>query len=208
MNPLGEFAELLDGRRELLDRQRERVRRFGEPSLRGAELHQQRDQTLLRAIVKVSFEPLSRIVGGRQDAGARLPHLCLVPLAVGDIGAADQEDGAALDPGQGRTRPCDLELGSVPLHPLPLVLGRCLAPDRRLDAITRGGPFAVWHVPVPEQHAACLVRLVPERALEGLIRRVGTHAPVVVDQADQTGRVVRDCVQELAFALELVDPLP
>ena len=179
-----------------------------EPALRGAELHQQRDQALLRAVVEIALEPPASVVGRREDARPRSPHLGLVPLPVGDVGAADEVDGAARDSRQRRARPGDLELGAVPLQPLALVLGGRLSADRRLDAVPRGGALAVRHVPLPEERAARLVGLVAERALERLVRRVRPNAAFVVDEADQARRVVRDRVQQVALALELVDALP
>src|SRR5262245_29567378 len=108
MDALGELAQLLDRRRELADRFPERRIRVVPAALRVAKLQQERDQPLLCAVVQVALEATPRVVGGGDDARARTADLGLVSLAVGDVGAGDQEDGTALDLRQRRAGPGDV----------------------------------------------------------------------------------------------------
>ena len=207
MDALRERAKLLHRLGELLDRQFQRLRLIDEPTLRSAQLQEQREQPLLRAVVEVALETASRVVGRSDDPGTRPANLGLVTLALRHVRAADQVDRAARDLGQRRARPDDIDLGAVALEPPPLALARGARADRREDAVTGAAALAVRDVLLPEQLAAGLVRRVAEHLLECAVRGERPHPAVAVDEADQARRVVRDRIQELALALELRDAL-
>ena len=72
MDALRQLAQLLDRGRELVDgAARSASSRLDEPALRAAQLEQERDQALLRAVVEVALEPPPRVVGGGDDARSR-----------------------------------------------------------------------------------------------------------------------------------------
>ena len=127
-------------------------------ALRAAQPQQQRDQPLLRAVVEIPLDPPARVVGRGDDPRPRAPHLRLVALAVGDVGAGDQPHRAALDLRQRGARPGDVDLAAVALHPPALGLGGRAGADRREDAVAGLGPLAVGDVALPEEDAARLVR--------------------------------------------------
>ena len=75
------------------------------PAPREPKREQQRHQPLLRAVVQIALEPTARVVGRRDDPCARRPHLLLLALALGDVGARDEEERTALDHRQRGARP-------------------------------------------------------------------------------------------------------
>jgi hypothetical protein len=97
MNALGELAQLAHGGGELLDSGVHDDGRLEPAALGTAELQEQGDQPLLRAVVQVALEAPARVVGRGDDAGARAPHLFLVALALGDVRPGDKEDRPARD---------------------------------------------------------------------------------------------------------------
>src|SRR5438552_16846700 len=116
--------------------------------------------------MQVPFESPACVVGRGHDARAGLAHLRLVPLAVGDVGAADQVDRAACNLRQRRACPRDLELGPVALEPLALVHRRSLRANGGQDAVAGARALAVRDIALPEENAAGLLGLVAQGALE------------------------------------------
>ena len=57
-----------------------------------AQRHRDADELLLGAVVEVALDPPPRLVGGLDDARARLPQLALGPAAVGDVAQVAGED--------------------------------------------------------------------------------------------------------------------
>ena len=67
-----------------------------EPALRAPELERERDEALLRAVVDVALDPAALVVGGRDDARARLLHLLELGAELGvEARVLEREPAAA-----------------------------------------------------------------------------------------------------------------
>ena len=95
MDAARELAQLRERVRELLPGGGEdlvgAVGVVPEPRLREPERERERDEPLLRAVVEVSLEPAALVVAGFDDPRARGAQLRLLRLALGHVGAADDE---------------------------------------------------------------------------------------------------------------------
>src|SRR6185503_20360970 len=140
MDPARQLAKLLEGLGELL---RGAVQELG--SLIGVRLQLrlgesqgkgERDEALLRAVVKVAFEAPAFGVARLQEALARMAQLLLLPLALGDLHPGDEEVGAPMLVEERRRRPGDDRLAPAGRAPVVLMLaGRALGRQRRELAV-------------------------------------------------------------------------
>ena len=129
-------------------------------------------------------------------------------LALGHVDAADQEHRPLVDLGQRGARPGDQETVAGACHPVVVVLADFLTRHDAFDQPPDLVRLRRIDVPLPEEVASGLGRLVVEQALERLVRRVVGDRSRLVDQAEETRRVVRDRVQERPLALLLLgEPL-
>ena len=96
VDPARQLAQLVDRRRQLGDRRVERIPgRVRAPTCAcEAQREQDCDEPLLRAVVEVPLEPLPCLVRRRDDAGARVPHLRLVTLALRHVRRREEEERA------------------------------------------------------------------------------------------------------------------
>ena len=201
-----QLAQVVERARQLVDRVIQALLERG--VVRGLDpqcpqREQQDHEPLLGAVVEVALEPATGFVGRGDDPCARGPHLFLLPLALPDIGAADQIELTLGDVGQGRAGPRDVDRLSAARQPATVLLGHGSVRDRVLDRRPNFRSVVRRDVLLPEEVAAGCAGLVPEQALERDVARAGADTSLDVDEAERARSVVGDRVHQLADALEL-----
>ena len=206
MDAARELAQLRERVRELLAGGAEdlvgAVGVVPKPRLREPERERERDEPLLRAVVQVPLEPPALVVAGFDDARARGAQLRLLRLALGDVGAADDELVGRL-----RERPQppgdDPPVARAP-DPGGLVLEADAALDLLLERLLHLGDELGRRDEIPELRADRVLVAVPHELAERVVDALGRDRAVALHRDQEARRRAADRREEVALRLDLV----
>ncbi len=133
----------------------------------------------------------------------RLLDLRLAARALGHVHPGDEVERPLVETRERRARPGHEQPAARARHPVVVVLAELLARDDALDPVAYLVGVRRMGVPHPEHLPADVGRVPLERPLEGDVGPLVGQPSLLVDEAEEARRVVRDRVQERALALLL-----
>ena len=201
-----ELAQLRERVRELLPGSGEdlvgAVGVVPQPRLREPQRERERDEPLLRAVVQVPLEPAALVVAGLDDPRARGAQLRLLRLALGHVGAADDE--LVGRSGERPQPPGDDPPVARPADPGGLVLEADPALDLLLERLLHLGDELGRRDEIPELRADRVLVAVPHELAERVVDALGRDRPVALHRDQKARRRAADRRQEVALRLDLV----
>ena len=206
MNAASDLTQLLERVSELVSGLSEDLARglwIRELRLREPERHRQRDEALLRTVVKVALEPAPGPVFCCDDACARRLELLFVPFALRDVeAAADDPDDAAGIVEHGRAAPRDHAALALAIGEGVLVLSGRVPRRGGVEAGRHRVALALVDEDVPEIAAAYLLFVLVAGCDDG--RGIEIADPALgIDREEQARRGVHDRRQEVVLRTQV-----
>ena len=174
-----------------------------ELGLREPQRERERDEPLLRAVVEVALQAAALGVLRLDEAGARGPDLLEVPLALGDVDAAEELLRPVVEPDEGPRSPVD----RAPLAGLRDDLGREIPHLARghgsVELLPDGVDLVRRDDELPELATAGGRVVVPGHVLEGRVDALPGHTAVRLGDEQEIRRRPRNDAEQVALAHEL-----